>query len=282
MTTSRDPDRLFASWMAEGPETLRDDVLAGVSVEVRRTSQQRGLRSRWARLPTLLRSATMAVGAVAVVAIAVGVVGGWLGATGTGPSVGGPGPAVSASPTATGWATGTPVPSRAPVTTWTIESGEYGYAWPFPGDAVSMMPTAATVPFNGVTPCIVQDPCTDWIGLKGEPGTADRLVWAFGTRTDLGLAAFAADMRRQMSEWRGCPVEPDVTRDIVLDGVPARLGAFTCPSGGITDRHVRVFAVRDGQGLVISMAKPGSGEALVFDDEIDRLLGYLAAFRWAP
>ena len=53
MTTSRDPDRLFASWMAEGPETLRDDVLAGVSAEVRRTPQHRGLRRRWARLPGL-------------------------------------------------------------------------------------------------------------------------------------------------------------------------------------------------------------------------------------
>jgi hypothetical protein len=85
-----------------------------------------------------------------------------------------------------------------------------------------------------------------------------------------------------MSEWRGCPVEPAVTRGIVVDGEPARLDAFTCPSGGVTDRHLRVFAVHDGLGLVISMAKPGSGEALVFDDEIDRLLGYLAAFRWAP
>ena len=108
MTTSRDPDRLFASWMAEGPETLRDDILAGVAGEVRRVPQNRGLRQRWTRLPTLLRSATMAAGAVAVVAIAVGVVGGWLGATGTGPSVGGPGPAVSASPTATGGTTRNP------------------------------------------------------------------------------------------------------------------------------------------------------------------------------
>ena len=145
-----------------------------------------------------------------------------------------------------------------------------------------MLPVAATTPWNGVTPCIVQDPCTDWIGLKGEPGTADRLVWAFGTRTDLGLEAFAADMRRQMAGWRGCPIEPEATRDLVIDGVPARLDAFTCPSGGVTDRHVRVFAVRDGLGLVISMAKPGSGEALVLDDEIDRLLGFLDAFRWTP
>ena len=42
------------------------------------------------------------------------------------------------------------------------------------------------------------------------------------------------------------------------------------------------LSLRDGLGLVISMAKPGSGEALVLDDEIDRLLGYLAAFRWTP
>lgn len=281
MTTSRDPDRLFASWMAEGPETLRDDILAGVAEEVRRTAQHRGLRRRWARPPTVLRAATIATGAVAVMVVAIAGAG-WLGSMGSGPSVGGPGPAVTASLPASAGPTGTPIPLRTPAATWTIESQRYGFTWPFPGDAVSMMPSAATTPWNGVTPCIAQDACTDWIGLKGEPGTADRLVWVFGTRTDLALEPFAADMRRRMSEWRGCPVEPDSVRDIVLDGVPARLNAFTCPSGGITDRHVRVFAVRDGLGLVISMAKPGSGEALVAADEIDRLLGYLAAFRWAP
>lgn len=281
MTTSRDPERLFASWMAEGPATLRDDILAGVSAEILRTPQHRGLRRRWARLPTLLRAATMATGAVVVMVVALAGVG-WLGSIGSGPSVGGPGPAITASPPASAVPAGTPLPSRTPAATWTIESQLYGYAWPFPGEAVSMMPSAATTPWNGVTPCIVQDACSDWIGLKGEPGTADRLVWAFGTPTDLELEAFVADMRRRMSEWRGCPVEPDVTRGIEVDGVPARLDAFTCTSGGVTDQHLRVFAVRDGLGLVISMAKPGSGEALVLDDEIDRLLGYLAAFRWAP
>ena len=65
MTTSRDPERLFASWMAEGPATLRDDILAGVAVEVGHTAQHRGLRPPWARLPTVLRAATMATGAVA-------------------------------------------------------------------------------------------------------------------------------------------------------------------------------------------------------------------------
>lgn len=281
MTTTHDPDRLFASWMAEGPATLRDDILAGVSAAILRTPQHRGLRRRWVRLPTLLRATTMATGAVAVMVVAIAGAG-WLGSMGTGPSVGGPGPAVTASPPASAGPTGTLLPSRTPATLWTIESAEYGYTWPFPADAVSMMPSAATVPWNGVTPCIVQDPCTDWMGLKGEPGRADRLVWAFGAPTDLELEAFAADMRRRMSGWRGCPVEPDATRALTLDGVPARLDAFACTSGGVTDRHLRVFAVRDGLGLVISMAKPGSGEALFDADEIDRLLGYLDAFRWAP
>jgi hypothetical protein len=281
MTTTRDPDRLFTAWMSEGPETLRDDVLAGVSAEIVRTPQHRGLGRRWARLPGVVRAVAMTAGAVAVLTFAVAGVG-LLGLGGNGPSVGGPGPAASPSLRATEGPSGSPLASRTPATTWTIESNLYGYTWPFPGDAVSMTPTPATVLWNGVTPCIVQDPCTDWIGLRGEPGTADRLVWTFGTPTDLGLDAFAADMRRRMSEWRGCPVEPDVTREIELDGVPARLDAFTCPSGGATDLHLRVFAVHDGLGLVISMAKPGSGEALVAADEIDRLLGYLVAFRWAP
>jgi hypothetical protein len=281
MTTTSDPDRLFASWINEGPETLRDDVLAGVSAEILRTPQHRGLRHRWARLPGLVRAVAMTAGAVAVLAIAV-TGAGLLGLGGNGPSVGGPGPAASPSPRATEGPSGSPLAPRTPVTTWTIESGAYGYTWPFPAGAVSMMPIAATSPWNGVTPCIVQDSCTDWIGLVGETGRADRLVWAFGTRTDLGLEAFAADMRRRMSEWRGCPVEPDVTREIVLDGVPARVDAFTCASGNASDLHVRVFAVHNGLGLVISVAKPDSQEALVAGDEIDRLLGYLDAFRWTP
>lgn len=275
MTTPREPDRLFASWMSEGPVTLRDDVLAGVAVEVRRTPQRRGLRRRWARLPGLVRAVAMTTGAVAMLAIAAAGIE-LLGLGGTGPSVGAPGPTVSSSPSASA------DPSSNPATSRSIESDVYGYTWPFPGDAVSMLPTPATSPWNGVTPCIVQDPCTDWIGLRGEPETADRLLWTFGTRTDLGLEPFAADMRRQMSEWRRCPVDPATTRDIVLDGVPARLDAFTCPSGSATDLHLRVFVVRNGLGLVISMAKPGSGEALVVDDEIARLLGYLDAFRWTP
>ena len=163
-----------------------------------------------------------------------------------------------------------------------IESRLYGYTWPFPADEAYGAPGPGTIAWSGRGACIVQEPCTDWIQLKGQPGTADRLVWAFGAPTDLGLEAFDADMRRQSSGWRGCPVEPDVTRDIVLDGVPARLHTFTCPSGGASDLHVRVYVVRDGQGLIISMAKPDSGEALVAADEIGRLLRYLAAFRWAP
>ncbi len=281
MTSPRDPDRLFTAWMSEGPETLRDDVLTGVVVEVRRTAQHRGLRSRWARLPRLVRAGAMTTSAVAVVAVAVAGVG-LVGVGRTGPSVGGPGPVASSSPSPTAAPTASPSPSPTPVASPTLVSLLYGYTWPFPADEVYGAPDPGTIAWSGRGACIVQEPCTDWIQLKGEPGTADRLVWAFGTTTDLGLEAFAADMRRQTSGWRGCPVEPDVTRDIVLDGVPARLHTFTCPSGGVSDLHVRVYAVHDGQGLIISMAKPDSGEALVAADEIDRLLGYLGAFRWTP
>ena len=281
MTSTRDPERLFTAWMSEGPETLRDDVLAGVVADVRRTSQHRGLRSRWARLPGMARAVAMTAGAAAVLAVAVAGVG-LLGQGSTGPSVGGPGPAVSASPPATAAPSASPVPSRPPATNYTIESSAYGYTWPFPADEVYGAPDPATIAWSGRGPCIVQDSCTDWVRLKGEPGTADRFVWAFGTRTDLALEAFAADMRRQIAEWRNCPVEPDVTRDAVVDGVPARLDAFVCTFDGVTDLHVRVFTVHEGQGLVVAMAKPGSGEALVAADEIDRLLGYLEAFRWAP
>jgi hypothetical protein len=273
MTTPREPDHLFAAWMSEGPATLRDEVLASISTEILRTPQRRGLRSRWTRLPIIARAAAVAVAAVA--AVAIGITGvRLLGIGAAQPSVGGPGPVATASPS--------PSPSATAVTSWTMESTAYGYSWTFPADVVSMKPTPATIPWGGETPCIVQDACSDWMGLKGEPGTADRLLWAFGTPTDLDRDAFDADMRNRMSTWRGCPVESEIARDITLDGTPARIHAFTCPSGDATDLHVRVYAVRDGVGLVISMAKPDSGEPLVAADEIDRLLGYLEAFRWTP
>ena len=98
MTSTRNSERLFTAWMS-GAEVLRDDVLAGVAAEVRRTAQHRGVRSRWARLPVLVRAVAMTTGAVAVLAITVAGIG-LLGVGGTGPWVGGPRPAISASPSA--------------------------------------------------------------------------------------------------------------------------------------------------------------------------------------
>lgn len=276
MTTPRDPDRIFASWMAEGPETLRDEVLTTVTADLGRNRQRRGLHRRIVRLPLGLRAA----GAVGATVLAVGVVAAGLGALGglRGlPSTGGPGPVPSASPSP---AASTPAPS--PVTASSIESRVYPYTWSFAASDVAIAPGLATSRWDGATPCIAQDACTDWIVLHGDPGVAPRTIWVFGTPTDRTLDAFAADVQRQTSTWRPCASAPDTTRDLVLDGVPARLHAFTCTSDGGTDLHLRVFAVRDGVGLVIAMARLSSGEAVDREAEIERLVGHLERFRWAP
>jgi hypothetical protein len=174
-------------------------------------------------------------------------------------------------------ATGVPEPSTS-----TIESTAYPYAWTFPADVVTFAPRLARAQWDGVSPCIVEDPCTDWMRLTGSPKPIDRTLWVFGTTTDRTLDAFTADVQRQIAEWRPCPGEPATTRDVDLDGVPARLHAFRCTSGASKDLQLRVFAVRDGIGLVIGMAKLNAGQDLPEAGETELLLQRLEDFRWMP
>jgi hypothetical protein len=55
-----------------------------------------------------------------------------------------------------------------------------------------------------------------------------------------------------------------------------------CTSEGGSDLHLRVFAIRDGVGLVIGMAKLNAGEDLPEAGEIELLLQRLEEFRWMP
>jgi hypothetical protein len=175
----------------------------------------------------------------------------------------------------------TPEPPASPSSV-TIASTAYPYAWTFPADVVTSAPTLATSEWDGSSPCVAQDPCTDWIGMAGTPTAVDRHVWVFGTPTTLTLDEFATDVQRRIAEWRPCPAEPSTTRDVVLDGVPARLHAFVCTSEGGSDLHLRVFAIRDGVGLVIGMAKLNAGEDLPEAGETELLLQRLEEFRWMP
>lgn len=164
-----------------------------------------------------------------------------------------------------------------------MDSTLYPYAIELPAAAVTIRPTLATILWDGSLPCIVGDPCTDWVGLDDAPTAVSRQLWGFGAPTSLDLDAFAADMQRRITTWvqgTSCPAEPATTRDLELDGVPARLHAYTCTYDGGSDLHLRVFAVRDGFGLVLGQGKPGSGEALDEAEEIDRFLASLAGFRW--
>jgi hypothetical protein len=167
-----------------------------------------------------------------------------------------------------------------------MDSDLYGYAMSFPAEDVTIRPTLATVAWDGETECLAQDPCTDWVNLTGAPGVDDRTVWVFGAPTDLSLDAFAEDMQARFATWMGCPaVAPTVLSTSISDeSTPARVHLFECPYGSPTGPAstgmVRVFAVRDGFGIVIGLAKLASDEPVDTADELARLEGYLASFRW--
>jgi hypothetical protein len=286
MSASRDLDPVIRAWLDEGPATFADAALASVLAEVHATRQRR--RAGWFRSLRSLgpadaggaRYAGLAISAVAVVVViaaGIGVLGGL-------PDSGGPGPLPS--PTATPPASASPSPARTPVTEWPMDSALYGYGMSFPAEDVTIQPTLATVAWDGETECLAQDACTDWVNLTGAPGVDDRTVWVFGTPTDLSLDAFAEDMQGRFAAWMGCPaVAPTVLSTSISDeSTPARVHLFECPyespTGPVATGMVRVFAVRDGFGIVIGLAKLASDEPVDTADELARLEGYLASFRW--
>lgn len=276
MSAIRDPDTVIGAWLSEGPTVLRDEVLAAALADVHRTRQRR-LRLPWSReVPGRLSFAGVATAAVIVV-VGAGIAafglagGGWLS--------GGPGPVPPVTPAPSP----SPSPTGTSITSYTVDSALYPYAIELPASAVTIRPTLATIPWDGSSPCIPGNPCADVVGLDDAPTAVSRQLWGFGAPTTLGLDAYAAETQRRIATWvqgASCPTEPATTRDLELDGVPARLHAYTCTYEGITDLHLRVFAVRDGFGLVLGHGKPGSGERLDEAEEIDRFLASLAGFRW--
>jgi hypothetical protein len=274
MSPSRDPAAAISAWLEEGPTVLRDDVLAAALADVNRTRQRRS-RLRWpASRGGRLSFAGLAVVATAVVA--VGVIGvGLLG----GPSLpAGPAPVPSASPS--------PSPRPTPVTSATIESNLYPYRWTISAPEVQLPVRRARIAWNDRLSCLAKEPCTDWVDVTYETpttGAGNRWTfWGFGAPTDESLDAFAATMQERISTWMPCPAEPTTVRDLDLDGVPARLHAFLCTVDGRPYLHLRVFAVRDGIGLILGNAPLDAeywGDA---ERDIDRFVADLDGFRWSP
>ena len=104
MTVKRDPDAILAAWLEDGPVRLPDATRRAIAVTTRTTRQARPRMWVPWRFRPMNGAARLALGAVAVVAIALG--GLYVLDTSHG-GVGGP-PATSPSPSATAG----PTPAR--------------------------------------------------------------------------------------------------------------------------------------------------------------------------
>ena len=139
MSTSRDPDRLLAAWLEEGPADLSAPRRRAIKVAARTTHQARpGLLGRVAWRPMMSRFASLA-GAAAVVVAVVGIVLIALprppdGSGGTAVASPAPSVAPTPSPTTTRTPTPTPAPSEvAPgITGFTPYTSIYGLTFGVP------------------------------------------------------------------------------------------------------------------------------------------------------
>ena len=142
MNTSRDPDTTLAAWLDDGPDRLSSTRTRAIKVAARTTPQARPGPLGWlARRPTMTRFAPLA-GAIATIAIAVGVLAIFVGM----PSrdvVGAPtpGPSATGIPTASPGASSLavaqptvgPLPSPLDTFAWRpYTSGRYGFHVGYP------------------------------------------------------------------------------------------------------------------------------------------------------
>jgi len=212
MTTSRDPDHLIRAFLAEGDETLQDQVYDAVRAHIEDTPQRAG-SGAW-RMPIMNRIVGFGLAAAAVVAaVVIGV-----------QLLGSPGGGLGAEPTpvATPEPTPTPVPSLAeptssadallpegplliwdspaedaPSITMTISAPGWIHLPQFSaiekGEEVDNMPEAAVLPGSlppGSGFYVSGDPC-QWASTKPE---------APATTVEEMVAALAAQASRDASE----------------------------------------------------------------------------------
>jgi hypothetical protein len=210
MNPTRDPETILSAWLDEGPTDLPDATRRAILTALPMTQQaRRGPLAPW-RYPFMNTFARLA--AVLVVAVAaIGVL-----ALVTAPrDVGGPGPSLSPSPTASNAAAPTP-----PV----FSSARYRYSITLPSGWVT---TPASATWDGTTAPIFNDPVVDAFGPAGDVG-----AYVSAAPTTSSLEAWAADgiatNARVHAADSGCasfdtpgPVEP-----ITIGGQPGEIIGF--------------------------------------------------------
>jgi hypothetical protein len=201
MNVRRDPDAIVATWLEDGPTRLPDATKRAIAVTTRTTRQSR--RPMWVpwRFPTMNGASRIALGAVAVVAVALG--GLFVFNSMPGGGVGGPGP--SASPSAS--------PGPSPALTQTFTSSRFGVSIDHPGDWITvpaMRPWTRGVPgTEDGTRDTISDPTLDdhlFLALASQP--------LAGKTGDAWAAAISS-----LPEWGGA-CNPEDSQPIVVDGAP--------------------------------------------------------------
>ena len=207
MNVKRDPDAILAAWLEDGPNRLPDATKRAIAVTTRSTHQTR--RPMWVpwRFPTMNGYARLALGAVAVVAVALG--GLYLFNRSPGGGVGGPGPSVSSS--ASPSASPSPSSSSPPALTGTFTSDRYGISIDYP---VGWITARATKPWTSGLPG-TEDGARDTIS---DPLLGEHLFLALASQPLAGKSGeqWAAAISG-LPEW-GDACAPQDTRPITIDG----------------------------------------------------------------
>jgi hypothetical protein len=131
-----------------------------------------------------------------------------------------------------------------------FHSDLYGYSVNSP----AWSGTAATVAWDGTTALGDGDTAVDLLV------TPQMRAFVYGGPTNLGLEAFADVSRQANAEVHPCPVIPDSTTEIEVDGSPALLDTLDCGVFAMT-----AYVLRDGEATVIGTYGPLSGEAGIRD-----------------
>ena len=234
MTTPRDPDEILAAWLDEGPDRLPEQTRRAIAVALPTTTRRRrGLAVPW-RYPNMNGPLRLALGAVAIVAVALG----GLSLFGRSPNVA----VASPSPLAPSPASASSdSPSAVPALTQTFTSRWYGYSVRYPADPWGTVP--ATTQFDPVA----------WAAANGPTSWMD--VIRPVTDGFLRIASARVPDGQDGETWMATYFGPDCStgcEDVVIDGQPGRLSVdpYEIEATVIVDERAYVFTLFTGQGEI--------------------------------
>jgi hypothetical protein len=153
-----------------------------------------------------------------------------------------------------------------------FESPVYGYTIDLPDGSGITSVIPATTRWGGAREIGSTDPFVDQFQRSGQ-----RLAFILSAPTDLDLDAWAADVHARAVRDHGCSEELTDTRDVEIDGTPARVVAFAC-------QGLRVYeatTVRDGTGFIAKQLTPRPGSPDLEKASLDDFIWFLESLSLA-